>query len=70
MTLIKLIKEIGYRGDLTQGQIAQLIGVQQATISRLRRGVTGTSLRTMGELVKLAKKYNIEVSLEELLPMD
>lgn len=69
-TTAELIGEIVYKTGLTQTQIADSLGIQQATISRLRRKKNKISYRTACLLVKLAKKYKIDVTVEELIPME
>jgi transcriptional regulator with XRE-family HTH domain len=69
-TASDVIKEIVYKGELTQAEIAVKIGVQQATISRLRRKKNKISYRTACRLVKLAKNYKIDVSIEEIIPTE
>ena len=70
MTPGDLIKEIIYRSDLNQSKIAELIGVRQASISRIRHGVNGMSVKTARSLIQLAAEYKITATLEDLLPMD
>ena len=67
MTPTELIREIIYKGEITQTKLADLIGVKQATISRLRHKKNGMSVKTARALIRLGAKYNIHVTLEELL---
>lgn len=70
ITTADVIKAIIYRSDLNQTQLAQLLGVQQATISRLKRKKNKISYMTACQLVKLAKKYKIDVTVEDLIPTE
>jgi DNA-binding XRE family transcriptional regulator len=66
MDLRELIKEIGYKSDMSQGQIAKEIGCNQATISRIKALKQVPKLVTAQKIVALAKKYKIKIKLDDL----
>lgn len=55
----KRIKELRKKRNLTQEQLAELIGIFQKQIGNIE---TGTTFTTMGNLEKLAQVLGVEVS--------
>lgn len=70
MKIEKLFKEIKYVSDLTQSQIAEILEIKQASVSRIKTGKQIPRLSTAKKIVALAKKYKIKVKLEDLAPRD
>lgn len=66
MKIGQLVKKIMYEGDLTQLDVANSIGCAQNTISCIRRGLQIPKTPLLFSIVKLAKKYKIEVKIEDL----
>ena len=59
--IIRAIIEGRERRDLTQQQLAEITGIQQADISRLENGTGNPSLRT---LKQLAARMRMQLKLE------
>ena len=59
--IIRAIIEGRERSDLTQQQLAEITGIQQADISRLENGTGNPSLRT---LKRLAAGMGMQLKLE------
>lgn len=59
--IIRAIMEGRERNDLTQQQLAEITGIQQADISRLENGTGNPSLRT---LKRLAAGMGMQLKLE------
>ena len=57
----KKLKTLRKRAGLTQEQLAQVTGIDQANISRLENGTANPSLRT---LKRLAEGMGMELKLE------
>ncbi len=61
MTIGERIREARTAKGLTQEQLAQVTGINQANISRLENGTANPSLRT---LKRLAEGMGMELKLE------
>jgi transcriptional regulator len=70
MNAAELIKLIKYKGQLSQTEIANEVGCTQVTISRLKRNCCIPNYKNATNLILLAKRYNIKVTLTDLLPLD
>jgi transcriptional regulator with XRE-family HTH domain len=68
MKMEQVIKKIKFESDLNQMQIASILGCSQVSVSRIRRGLQFPNTSLLIAIIKLAKKYNIEVKIEDLLP--
>ena len=66
----KTIKKIRIMLNLNQHGLAKLLNTAQATISNSENGNRYMSFRNCHKLVKLAQQQNIEVKLEDILPID
>jgi transcriptional regulator with XRE-family HTH domain len=69
MRLGEVIKRIRFEGELTQKEVANIVGCTQVSISRIRRNEQFPTLPLLLKIIKLAKSYNIAVELEELLDL-
>lgn len=67
MNIEEIIKKIKYESDLNQSEIAKILGCTQVSVSRIKRGLQFPSTALLLKIVKLAKKYNIKIEIEELL---
>lgn len=67
MNAADVIREIMFRARISQHDIAELLGVRQATISRIKTGRNHAGIKTGLKLVRLAKSYKIDVDIEDLL---
>ena len=61
-----LVREARKRAGISQAELARRAGTTQSVISRLERGVTAPSMRTLSELVR-ACGFDLQV---RLLPAD
>lgn len=66
MDLGALIKEIRYKSDMSQVELATAIGVKQSTISRIKDNKQVPTLRTAQRLIEIARQYKIKVKLDDL----
>lgn len=66
MKIGQLVKKIMYETELTQSEIANSIGCTQSAISAIKRGINIPKTPLLFSIVKLAKKYKIEVKIEDL----
>lgn len=62
----QIIKDIKYQAELSQGEIASLLGCTQATISRIKSGKQTPKFETACRILELAKKYKIKVKMDNL----
>lgn len=69
MELDRVLKKIIYESEINQTELAALLGCSQVSISRIRRNLQFPSTILLLKIIKLAKRYNISVELEELLPL-
>ena len=65
MTAGLLIKEIMYKSDMNQSEIAKKVKCSQVTISRLRNNRCEPEFKTLKNLIALAAKYKINVTLDD-----
>jgi len=65
-----IIREIVHVGRINQVEIARIIGCRQASISRIKNNSQVPSLKMAKELVKLAHKFKIKVSIEDIETRD
>lgn len=68
MKMEEVIKEIKYRSDLNQSQMAEILGCSQVSVSRIRRGIQFPNGPLLMAIMQLAKKYKIDVKIDDLLP--
>lgn len=61
MTLITRIKEFRAKQDMTQGELADLVGVRRETISHLEKGKYNPSLKLALDIASV-----LHASIEEL----
>lgn len=52
MTLSEMVQELINRHGLTEGRIAKLVGVQQPTINRIKRGTVVNASYTTGKAIE------------------
>jgi transcriptional regulator with XRE-family HTH domain len=67
MKLAQVIKKIQFESEFNQSEIADILECTQTTISRLKRGSQIPKAPLLLGIIKLAKKYNIDVTIEDLL---
>jgi transcriptional regulator with XRE-family HTH domain len=67
MNIGEVIKEIKYISDLNQVEIAEILGCSQVSVSRIRRNLQFPDMPLLFKIVKLAKKYNIKVKIEDFI---
>lgn len=70
MNIGEVIKRIKYESDLNQEEIGEILGCTQVSISRIRRNLQVPNAALLLKIVKLAKKYNIKVEMEDLISKD
>lgn len=63
-----LIKKLRVDLDLSQKELADLIGIKQSTLSNYETGKRNPSLRICYRFIKLCKIREIYITLEELRP--
>lgn len=66
MKLGELLRKIAYEGNLRQREIADYLGIQQGSVSKLKNSKQFPSLKTSQRIVSLAKKYKINIRLEDI----
>jgi predicted transcriptional regulator len=66
----KTIKKIRIMLNLDQHGLAKLLDTAQATISNSENGRRYMSFRNCHKLVKLANQQNIEIKLEDIMPIE
>ena len=62
------IKELRKQNGLSQGDLAEIAGVQQTSISNIENGITGKEIIKVGIAQKIAKALNI--SFNELFEIE
>jgi transcriptional regulator with XRE-family HTH domain len=70
MNIGEVIKRIKFESDLNQQEIGEILGCTQVSISRIRRNLQVPNAALLLKIVKLAKKYNIKVEMEDLISND
>ncbi len=66
MKINLLIKEILYKSDLNQKQLAEMLDITQTTISRIRNNKQTPKMGLARKIAILARKYKIKISLEDI----
>lgn len=66
MKVGEIIKKIKYDSELTQTEIAAILGCSQVTISRIRRGLQFPSTSLLLKMIKLANKYGNKVTVDDI----
>ncbi|NLK72108.1 MAG: helix-turn-helix transcriptional regulator [Clostridiales bacterium] len=61
MTLVTKIKEYRVKKDITQGELAEAVGVRRETITHLENGKYNPSLKLAFDIAKV-----LDASVEEL----
>ncbi len=61
------IKNIRKRLNMTQEEFGKMLGLRQVCISSWERGRCKPNTSNAVEIIKLAAKYGIQVTLEDLL---
>ena len=61
MTLVTKIKEYRVKEDITQGELAEAVGVRRETITHLENGKYNPSLKLAFDIAKV-----LDASVEEL----
>ncbi len=70
MNVGEVIKRIKFESELSQAEIGKILGCGQVSISRIRRNQQAPKATLLLKIVRLAKKYNIKVEMEDLLTDD
>ncbi len=70
MNVGEIIKKIKYDSELTQAEIGKILGCSQVTISRIRRGLQFPNTGLLLKMIKLANKYNIKITVDDVALKD
>lgn len=63
----ELIKLIRQRTGLNQRRFAQLVGCEQAAISRLESGKTMPSLNMLIRILRVARAQKININMDDII---